>query len=50
MLPDLKRKLFQYAAAFNVTDEELYPQVIVTKHAASFLADQTPLPDCPDKE
>lgn len=43
-------KLHSYISAFNVSDDELYAQLISNEHAESFLAEQIPLIDCPDKE
>lgn len=44
------KKLHSYITAFNNTDEECYIQLISNNEAESFLAEQIPLIDIPDKE
>lgn len=40
----------QYIEAFNETDEEIYKQLIPNEQAWSFLSEQIPLFECPDKQ
>lgn len=49
MLPDLLSKLKNYVEFFNKADEECYSQIISNEHAYSFLSEQIPLIDLPDK-
>ena len=44
------KKLHSYITAFNSMDEERYVQLISNGEAESFLAEQIPLIDIPDKE
>ncbi len=46
----MNSKLHAYISAFNKADDELYTQLISNENAESFLAEQIPLIDCPDKE
>ena len=46
----MNQKLHTYISAFNKVDDELFVQLIPNKDAESFLEEQIPLFDCPDKE
>ena len=43
-------KLRSYIDKFNINDQEIYTQLFENKDAFSFLSEQIPLIDCPDKE
>ncbi len=43
-------KLHSYISRFNKLDDQLYPQLISNQDAESFLAEQIPLLDVPDKQ
>ena len=49
MTLDLTEKLRAYVSAFNVADEELYPQAIPNEAAFAYLQQNAPLLDCPDE-
>lgn len=50
MLPDLNEKLRAYVEEFNASDQEIYRQEIPNTEAFSYLQQNAPLLDCPDKE